>query len=259
MIKIVFWVVLVFWAYRRIGVLSFKVKHVSVDQKGTGRVFFPSPPDLFRFLLHKIVFRGRLPWLWPEQQLYTVAFMPDFRKFLWREYREIYGWPWLMLKNIYKEYRRGIIDQVYIALRIRGKRDLKKSIFQELALLVEKNLKDFKIIELHQSGNENQVYLKLPQRTMKFLGPWVKDEENPYNWFLISKFQSAANERLYTKLRLPLLSSKENEKTKEVVVIVYSGIFCGNPLWGDFKPEKWEAWKESFINFFQQVAAEKAA
>ncbi|MBU3901246.1 hypothetical protein KKF25_01225 [Patescibacteria group bacterium] len=250
---------LVFWVYRRIGILLFKIRHASVDQRGTGSVSFTRPPDLLRFLLYKIVFRGRLRWFWPGQQSYAFAFAPDFRKYLWREYREIYGWPWLMLKGVYKEYRSRIVDQIYIKLRIRGKRDLKKSRFQELALLVEKNLKGFKIIELRALGGENQVFLRLPRRTMEFLGPWARDAKNPHNWFLVSKFQSAVCERLNAKLRLPSFSQKEEEKTKEVIVIVYYGTFCGNPWWGDFKPEKWEVWKKSFIDFFQQVALENAA
>ncbi len=250
---------LVFWVYRNIGVLSFKIRHASVDHKGTGSVSFSNPPDLLRFLLHKIVFKGHLRWLWPEQQLYTFAFAPDFRKYLWREYREIYGWPWLMLKSIYKEYRRRIIDQIYIKLRIRGKRDLKKSMFQELALMVQKELRGFKIIELRRSGDEYQVHLKLPQGTTELLGPWTKDEKDPHNWFLVSKFQSVASEQLNAKLRLPFLSQEKIPRTKEVTVIVYYGTFCGNPWWGDFKPEKWEAWKKSFISFFQQAAVKNAA
>ena len=260
MISNLFWGVLAFWAYRRIGVLSFKIRHAFVDHRGTGSVSFDRPPDFFRYLLCKKIFRGRLRWFWPEQQLYSIAFYDrKFRKYLWREYKEIYGWPWLILNSLYQEYRRRITDQIWIKFRLRGKQDLKNSRFQELALMVEAILPGFKLIELEKSGGENQLHLKLPGKTMTLLGPWSKEVQNQHNWFLLSDFHLAAYHQLCAKLRLPSLSPEENLRTTEVIVVVRDEVFCGNPYWGDFKPEKWETWKEAFIDFFRQIALKNTA
>ena len=249
--------ILAFWFYRQIGVLRYKIKSARSDYEKTG-VDFPNPPNLLTYLFFKYVIRYRLRWLWPYQHNFW-----KFDKYTLKAYKEIYFWPWLEIMFFYTDRKFRILELVHSYLRTYSKKALKNSYFRELAEKVNQELPGFKIIALRESGtgsggkNKKEIFLKLPHKTIEFLGPWTEDKENPHNWDLISKFQPTATECLNATLRLPSLSDK-NIKTKEVITIVYSGTFCGNPSWGDFQVEKWEAWKKSFINFFQEIAIRKA-
>jgi len=245
--------ILAFWIYRQIGVLRYKIKSAHSDCRKTNVDFF-DPPNLPAYLFFKYVIKHRLRWLWPYQ--YNLW---KLDKYTLKAYKEIYFWPWLEIVLFYKDRKFRFLELMHSRLRTVGKKALKNSYFKELAEKVNQELTGFKVIALRESGRrKKEIFLKLPYKTIEFLGPWIKDEENPHNWNLISKFQSTAKERLNVTLAFPSLSMDKNIKTKEVIITVYSGIFCGNPSWGDSQVERWEVWKKSFISFFQEIAIEKA-
>jgi hypothetical protein len=245
----VLFIILAVWLYRLMGVLFYKLRHVRSENEGT-RVSIPDPPTvasaLARFLL-----KGRLTWL-----IYT-RYIPSFNKknrsYWLSMYKEIYLWPWIEARAIVRKYQMRILDHLHIVFRTRGKKFLKESRFLELAKDVNERLSGFKVVEVRPSGNRYDIYLKLPKKVLNFLGPWDENKKDPHQWWPESKYEKEVQERLKVSLRLPNISDNRLQRSKEVVIQVYEGTFCGNPFWGDFQANKWNLWKKDFIEFFSKI------
>ena len=101
------------WAYRRIGVLLYKLRHVHSEFQRTS-VHYPYTPNLLAYMFDKYIVRSRF---------HLVYF--DFDDGIWRGgmkkitlkvYKEIYFWPWIRLKKHDWEWRLNI-SQILAARR----------------------------------------------------------------------------------------------------------------------------------------------
>jgi hypothetical protein len=174
-------------------------------------------------------------------------------------YGEIYGWPYLSTLRIYHEFRFRILLKYQAVFRTQIKELLKNEMFGNFKAQIKSDLKGFKLIGVKDFDGRYELFLKLPARTVNFLGPWYKPpkEEKPYGHYgVISKFQKEAERKINSVLHFPLVSVRELEKTREVEIRVSKGTFCEHPFWGDFKPEKWETWKNDFIRFFRDISTQ---
>lgn len=254
MLKIIL-ILFCLWLYQYIGRLHYKLRHTG-SEYGKTRVNISSTPSFLLFLLSKI-FRGRLHWLLGTSPggVWHYGKWNDkkYRKWIIKEYQEIWTWPFIEGKIIYKNLRIRVLDRYHIVFRTQQKKYLRESMFFELRDEVKKYLPGFKIIGAEYFDHSYYVYLKLPEKTLTFLGPWFDPpkEQRPYGHYReICKFQADATKKLNAIFKFP--RSKKMEKTREIVVKVRKGIFYDINGWS-FQQTKWEIWKEEFIKFFKEI------
>lgn len=243
------------WVYQYIGRLHFKMRYVSSEYEKT-RVSIPNTPRLWMFLLSKIS-RGRLYWLLGTSPggVWHYGKWNDkkYRKWIIKEYQEIWIWPAIEGERIYKNIAFRVSDHYHIIFRTQQKKYLRESMFSELREEVKKYLKGFKIVGAESTSYRYRIYLRLPQNPIDFLGPWFEPskKQKPYGHpGDICKFQSDASKKLNAILVLP--HSRNAQKTREIIVEVGEGNFCDINGWS-FQQNKWEEWKNEFIKFFQDI------
>lgn len=107
-ILMIFAFIIFLWWYRKTGVLYYQIKHARAEDynRSIPKVCLIPPPNFFLFLFNKIT-KFRFYWLIQKS---SGIFLSDFKdprqiKFLFRQYKEIYGWPFIMFFAGYKNLK----------------------------------------------------------------------------------------------------------------------------------------------------------
>ena len=257
MLKTILLMCVFFWMYRYIGVLLYRIRHVSSDE--STRISFRYELSLFRYILGHCA-RKIKPSLLSTYPSLRRSFY-DFSKSHWQPtfkssksrpwylpilkyYGEIYFWPWVKISPYIKrkiKYWRTI-------WWINERKNLYRSDWKILANEIRQNVKGVHVLGVRiKEGMPDiiTILLKLPKGVSEIFGPC---SDNAF-----SKFREEAGAN---NLRIRLKSHRYQDKerylrTKKVVaeirhhprIIYKEGNFCG--------PE----WRQNFISFLQKVTA----
>lgn len=226
------------WAYRYIGVLTYKIRNASIDEDRPRRgAYFPKTPNLLSFLLWKLIGKRFLSQEWrPEYGTWFFGSDIAITKRVLAAYKEVYLWPYFETQRLYRKYRRKIMYEYWYIFRPDLKKLLEEPLFAQLAEDTA-SVRGIKLVGIDSSvsgrpdwgfSTNYALFIKIPKKMVRSL--------------LVIDRQS--EEQLKKILNITTMSFTQRKRELCVWVRGYA-----------FKEEMREKWRADYLDFLNKIAA----